>query len=136
MSTEVMSDDALTILAVGAHPDDPDVMAGGTACLYADHGHDVRFVSVTDGSAGHHELAGATLVRRRHAEATAAADVAGLERAWHNTTRSTLFSYLHIADGAAIARAAVEADHDGHEVYWAVAADTTADVDSSTLADE
>ena len=60
----------------------------------------------------------------------------GLADAWHHTTRSTLFSYLHIEDGATVARAALEADHDGHEAYWAVAADTTAEVDSATLARE
>lgn len=60
----------------------------------------------------------------------------GLADAWHHTTRSTLFSYLHIEDAAAIARAAVEADREGHEAYWAVAADTTAEVDSATLAEE
>ena len=74
-----MSDDKLRILAFGAHPDDCDLKTGGVACLYADRGHDVRFVSVTDGRAGHHEHSGAALVERRRAEATAAADVAGIK---------------------------------------------------------
>ncbi|WP_123538629.1 NAD-dependent epimerase/dehydratase family protein [Halosimplex salinum] len=51
-------------------------------------------------------------------------------------SRSTLFSYLHLADAASIARRAVEADFDGHEPFWAVAADTNADVRSETLAAE
>jgi len=71
--------DPLHILAFGAHPDDCDARAGGLACLYAGLGHRVRFVSLTDGGAGHHETGGVELVRRRHAEAQAAARVAGIE---------------------------------------------------------
>ena len=37
-----------------------------------------------------------------------------------------LFAYLHVADAASVARRAIEADFDGHETFWAVAADTTA----------
>lgn len=74
-----MSEDHLRVLVVGAHPDDCDIRAGGTAIQYADAGHDVRFLSVTNGDAGHHEMAGIELVRRRRAEAQEAADVAGIE---------------------------------------------------------
>jgi nucleoside-diphosphate-sugar epimerase len=47
-----------------------------------------------------------------------------------------LFSYLHIDDAAVIARKAIEADYNGHESFWAVAGDTTANVDTETLAAE
>jgi nucleoside-diphosphate-sugar epimerase len=47
--------------------------------------------------------------------------------------RDVLFSYLHIDDATAIARKAVEADYDGHESFWAVASDTTADVPTTDL---
>ena len=50
--------DKLRILIVGAHPDDPDYSAGGTAALYARHGHQVKLVSLTNGDAGHHEQGG------------------------------------------------------------------------------
>jgi nucleoside-diphosphate-sugar epimerase len=56
------------------------------------------------------------------------------ESEWHG--RATLFSYLHLDDAASIARLAVEADVDGHEAVWAVAADTNAAVPSARLADE
>ncbi|MEF8852615.1 MAG: NAD(P)-dependent oxidoreductase [Haloarculaceae archaeon] len=56
------------------------------------------------------------------------------ESEWHG--RATLFSYLHLDDAATIARLAVEADVDGHEAFWAVAADTNAAVPSARLADE
>lgn len=71
--------DPLRVLAFGAHPDDCDGKAGGVAALYASLGHSVRFVSVTNGDAGHHEMNGAALARRRREEARAAARVIGIE---------------------------------------------------------
>lgn len=71
--------DALRILVFGAHPDDCDLRAGGTACLYARLGHTVRFVSLTNGDAGHHEMGGAPLAWRRRQEAQAAARCLGIE---------------------------------------------------------
>ncbi|TYT61503.1 NAD-dependent epimerase/dehydratase family protein [Natrialba swarupiae] len=62
--------------------------------------------------------------------------LAGLEDAWHHTTRDVVFSYLHIDDAASIARLAAEAEFDGHETFWAVATDTSADVSSERLAEE
>ena len=74
-----MSDQQLRILVIGAHPDDCDIKAGGIAIKYAALGHHVRFVSVTNGDAGHHEMGGIQLARRRRAEAEAAGAVAGIE---------------------------------------------------------
>jgi LmbE family N-acetylglucosaminyl deacetylase len=62
-----MADDRLRILVFGAHPDDCDFTAGGVAALYARQGHEVLFVSVTNGDAGHHEIGGARLAQRRRA---------------------------------------------------------------------
>ena len=50
--------------------------------------------------------------------------------------RDVLFSYLHIDDACSVARKAVEADYDGHETFWAVAGDTTAEVSSDDLVAE
>lgn len=74
-----MSTETQRILVIGAHPDDPDVKAGGIAAKYADAGHDVQFVSLTNGDAGHHEIGGVELTRRRREEAQAAADVVGID---------------------------------------------------------
>jgi nucleoside-diphosphate-sugar epimerase len=49
--------------------------------------------------------------------------------------RNEFFSYLHVEDAAAIARRAVEVDLGGHEVFWAVAADTTMDTETAGLVD-
>lgn len=58
----------LRILAVGAHPDDCDIKFSGTAALFAKMGHQVKFLSVTNGDAGHQEMSGGELARRRYLE--------------------------------------------------------------------
>jgi LmbE family N-acetylglucosaminyl deacetylase len=69
----------MRIIAFGAHPDDCDVKVGGTAALWTRLGHTVKFVSVTNGDAGHHEIGGVELARRRKAEAEAAGRAIGVE---------------------------------------------------------
>jgi LmbE family N-acetylglucosaminyl deacetylase len=56
------------VIMIGAHPDDCDE-AGGTAALFAQMGCAVKFVSVTNGDAGHQTLKGEELAKRRYAEA-------------------------------------------------------------------
>src|SRR5438132_12976655 len=67
----------LRILIIGAHPDDADLRAGGTASKWCRDGHQVCLLSMTDGSAGHHVFRGAALAERRRNEARAAAAVIG-----------------------------------------------------------
>ena len=74
-----MAKRCLRILAIGAHPDDCDLKVGGMAIMYARRGHAVKFVSATNGNAGHYSLGGGLLAVRRAAEARAAAKVAGIE---------------------------------------------------------
>lgn len=61
-------DGKLRIIAIGAHPDDCDIKFGGTAAKFAKLGHHVKFLSVTNGDAGHHEIGGFALAVRRHKE--------------------------------------------------------------------
>ncbi len=67
----------LRLLIIGAHPDDADYSAGGTAALYRSLGHTVTMISVTNGGAGHHTHAGPELVKRRRAEAAASGAIIG-----------------------------------------------------------
>jgi LmbE family N-acetylglucosaminyl deacetylase len=69
----------LHIIVFGAHPDDCELDAGGTAARWVKAGYKVKFVSVTNGDIGHHEMAGAILARRRTAEVQAAAKILGVE---------------------------------------------------------
>jgi len=63
------SDGKIRVIAFGAHPDDCDIRAGGTAAKFAALGHPVKFVSVTNGDAGHQSEGGGALAKRRRAEA-------------------------------------------------------------------
>ena len=69
----------LRIIVFGAHPDDCELEAGGTAARWSGAGYKVKFVSVTNGDIGHHELAGAMLARRRTAEVKKCAEILGIE---------------------------------------------------------
>jgi LmbE family N-acetylglucosaminyl deacetylase len=69
----------LRILCIGAHPDDCDLKAGGTAVKYVKAGHAVKFLSVTNGNAGHQEMGGGILAARRRGEAAESGRRGGLE---------------------------------------------------------
>lgn len=69
------------VLFIGAHPDDCDFAAGGTAALMARRGHHVRFLSVTNGDRGYmrgdSNKERARLAERRMGEARRAVKVIG-----------------------------------------------------------
>lgn len=73
MFTVVLSsfsqDKIINVVVIGAHPDDADGIAGGTAIKYAKLGHNVLFVSLTNGDAGHQSMGGGDLAKRRRKEA-------------------------------------------------------------------
>ena len=71
-------DSKLNIIVIGAHPDDADNKFGGTAALFAEMGHNVKFVSVTNGDAGHYNKGGGHLAKIRRAEAQEAAKQLGI----------------------------------------------------------
>ena len=62
-------DGKVRIIMIGAHPDDCDEDGGGSAALFAQMGYAVKFVSVTNGDAGHQTMKGKELAKRRFAEA-------------------------------------------------------------------
>ncbi len=68
----------IRVICFGAHPDDCELQAGGTAAMYASKGHKVKFVSVTNGDIGHYEQAGGPLFLRRKTEVEAAAKLLGI----------------------------------------------------------
>lgn len=68
----------IRVIAFGAHPDDADIKAGGVAAKFAAKGHLVKFVSTTNGDAGHCEMGGGALAKRRRAEAQESAKRLGI----------------------------------------------------------
>ena len=69
----------LRLLAIGAHPDDCEVRAGGLAALFRQRGWSVTFTSMTNGDAGHHLLAREALAVRRLAETRAVSERFGID---------------------------------------------------------
>lgn len=73
------SDDTpLRVIAIFAHPDDAESKMGATAAMMAEMGHEVKFLSLTNGDAGHHEKGGGALARIRRAEAEESARRLGI----------------------------------------------------------
>jgi LmbE family N-acetylglucosaminyl deacetylase len=70
-------DGKLRVIVFGAHPDDAEFKAGGSAILWARQGHHVKLVSVTNGDIGHWQMAGGPLAQRRTAEAAKADKILG-----------------------------------------------------------
>lgn len=73
------NDGKLRIICFGAHPDDNEFKAAGVAALWAAQGHQVKFVSVTNGDIGHWGIAGGPLAQRRTAEVRRCAELLGIE---------------------------------------------------------
>jgi LmbE family N-acetylglucosaminyl deacetylase len=72
----------MRVLAIGAHPDDLEILCGGTLARFAGQGDAVTMLVMTDGSAGHAEIGAAELAVIREREARAAAAVIGAEFVW------------------------------------------------------
>jgi LmbE family N-acetylglucosaminyl deacetylase len=78
-SAQPAAGEKLSIIMFGAHPDDCDIRSAGTAAKWVAAGHKVRFVAVTNGDAGHHEMGGGILAARRRAEAQEVGRRLGIE---------------------------------------------------------
>jgi LmbE family N-acetylglucosaminyl deacetylase len=79
------------ILLATAHPDDADIMAGGTVARWLDEGHDVHSVIFTRGDKGHDDpgMAPERVAALREGEQRAAAAILGGPR----------LTFLDFADG-------------------------------------
>ncbi len=78
LSSAALADEPLRIIVFGAHPDDCELDAGGTAARWAKLGHKVKFVATTNGDIGHHQMAGGVLARRRKVEVERCAEILGI----------------------------------------------------------
>jgi N-acetylglucosamine malate deacetylase 1 len=91
-----MSDESPSILVIGAHPDDPEYYAGGVTALWQAAGFTVRYVTLTNGDAGHRIMRGQELALRRRAEAAAAGKVLGVEYRTLDNSDGTLVPSLEV----------------------------------------
>jgi len=74
--------DTMRILAVGAHPDDLEILCGGTLALYDRLGHHVTMAVLTNGNVGHPEIELDEMARIRKSEFEAAAALINAETIW------------------------------------------------------
>ncbi|HYO79874.1 MAG TPA: PIG-L family deacetylase [Bryobacteraceae bacterium] len=70
---------ALNILAIHAHPDDIEIVAGGTVLSLIERGHRVTIATMTAGDCGTAEYSPDEIARIRRAEAAEAARLAGAD---------------------------------------------------------
>jgi len=69
------------VLAVGAHPDDLEILCGGTLARFVQEGHEVAMCHATRGDRGSFVHSSEEIVRIRGAEARRAAVICGAEYA-------------------------------------------------------
>lgn len=70
------------ILCLHAHPDDAEILAGGTLALLATRGHNVIIATMTAGDCGSVEYGPQEIARIRQSEAARAAAVIGAQYHW------------------------------------------------------
>ena len=68
----------MKLLAIGAHQDDNEFRCGGLAHKYVEMGYEARFLSLTDGSGGHHIMTPEETAARRAKESAAVAELLGI----------------------------------------------------------
>lgn len=69
----------MRIASIHAHPDDAEILAGGTLALLAGAGHQVTIVTMTAGDCGSGEFGPEELSRIRRGEAAGAAQIIGAD---------------------------------------------------------
>src|SRR5579863_7638516 len=72
----------MRIVTMHAHPDDAEILAGGTLALLSQRGHEVVIVSLSAGDCGSTTHGCEETARIRKAEATEAAAVIGATYRW------------------------------------------------------
>ncbi|MFT5883749.1 MAG: LmbE family N-acetylglucosaminyl deacetylase [Arcticibacterium sp.] len=68
----------LRVMVIFAHPDEGEIYAGGVAAKYTKLGHEVKFMSLTNGDAGHYSMKPKDLAKRRYKEAARSKEILGL----------------------------------------------------------
>lgn len=69
----------MKILAIGAHQDDNEFRVGAMAYRWVRDGHEVRFLSMCNGSGGHHIMTPEETTKRRAGESQRVAELIGLK---------------------------------------------------------
>lgn len=109
------------VLAVGAHPDDLEILCGGTLAKFAQQGTQVVMAIATDGSAGHMVIPPDELAGIRRGEAEKSASLIGAEFHWLGYTDELIFedrqTRLRFADLIREARPDLILTHDPQDYH-------------------
>jgi N-acetylglucosamine malate deacetylase 1 len=81
-----------TVLAIHAHPDDLEILAGGTLALLAAKGHQLAMITMTSGDCGSAEHTAEEIAAIRYAEATHSASLIGAHYACAGFSDMAIFS--------------------------------------------
>ena len=84
----------MRILAVGAHPDDLEILCGGTLARYTQQGHAVIMAHLLNGDKGHYRMDSQELAQIRNQESLAAARIIGAEALTLDIPDGQIFSDL------------------------------------------
>lgn len=82
----------LSVLAIGAHPDDVEILCGGTMALYVEAGAKVTFAIATNGEVGGPDPDPALIAERRRHEAEQATSRLGANLIWMGFPDEMLFN--------------------------------------------
>src|ERR1017187_5352319 len=114
----------MNILAIGAHPDDIELLCAGTLALYAKQGHAVFMGVFTNGNMGSLNVLPEKLAAMRKAEAEASAAVIGGKLLWlgvgdelvfpNEEQRRLMIDLLRQADPDVIITHSPNDDHPDH----------------------
>lgn len=72
----------MIVLAIGAHPDDIELLCAGTIARYAEEGHKVFICHLCNGDKGSSELSSAQIAKIRREEAIQSAKIIGATSIW------------------------------------------------------
>lgn len=82
----------MKILAVGAHPDDIELLCAGTLARYREEGHQVGMVVATNGELASATLSATEIAHVRRQEASRSAEILGATLIWLDFPDGFLFS--------------------------------------------
>lgn len=83
-------------MVISAHPDDSEMRASALSKRWIDNGGEVLWMSMTDGSMGHQELAGAKLTAHRWKESQASAALIGAETIYLDNQDGSLMPSIEL----------------------------------------
>lgn len=87
-----------TVIIVGGHSGDEEIMTGALAHRLVREGHTVRFVSLTNGDGGHPTLSRSEYAIQKERESAEAAAVIGAERVLYPASSGSLEISLEVQD--------------------------------------